>query len=756
MASSLTLRRVDFRNTIRFGLIARPGIFPGIFRGVLPVALTACLVVFLVLAGAPAYAKDSLGSQELEGLIPDAAVERPEDWAQQQATDQGQGEADTTTPALVPNTAVLDPDSPLAGLPQFQTEWSNDLQLEAIEGIDPLAEGETGNTFANLPQLKQQETPEINLVEINRKLVLGFPIDAADFPEQPDFISRFRALSTIEGLGNSEQNIAQLSARAREDEELLQRLMRNYGYYNAQIIRGVGTAQRGDDTADTRTRVRFDIIPGERYDFGTIILGTLSSAPDAEGLRAAFEIVQGDPLNSDKLVEEQRDLDAVLGENGYPFAEIADPELLVDHSREEGDLTMPVTPGGKYVFGQLNSSDPAFLSSKQLARIARFDPGDTYRRSLELDLRRAIVATGLVSTVAITPRELTPPTETEPGEITLDVDLQKAKLRTIAGAIGYGSEDGVKLEASWEHRNLFPPEGSLKVRGIVGTQEQLFGVSFKKNNFKKRDQVLFLDAYASDIESEAVAARSVALRSSFERVSNLLFQRPFSWSVGSEVLLTDERNRVTDGVERPRETFVIAGLFGSATLDASDSLLDPTEGFRVTGYLAPEVSRSNGTEVFYLRGQADASYYQPVGSGTVLATRGRFATIQGADTFQIAPSRRLYAGGGSSVRGYGYQAVGPRDEFDDPTGGRSLVEFSLEARIDTGLMDGAVQIVPFVDAGSVSFDSTPDFRSIKFGAGLGLRYKTGFGPIRVDVGVPLNPDPDDSPVAVYVSLGQAF
>ena len=91
-----------------------------------------------------------------------------------------------------------------------------------------------------------------------------------------------------------------------------------------------------------------------------------------------------------------------------------------------------------------------------------------------------------------------------------------------------------------------------------------------------------------------------------------------------------------------------------------------------------------------------------------------------------------------------------------PSGGRSLAEFALEARIPTGFFDGAVSVVPFVDAGTVSTSTTPDFETFRIGAGLGVRYQTGFGPIRVDVGVPLNPGPDDSPVAVYVSLGQAF
>jgi translocation and assembly module TamA len=108
------------------------------------------------------------------------------------------------------------------------------------------------------------------------------------------------------------------------------------------------------------------------------------------------------------------------------------------------------------------------------------------------------------------------------------------------------------------------------------------------------------------------------------------------------------------------------------------------------------------------------------------------------------------------VRGYAFQAIGPRDEFGNPIGGRSLVELSAEARIQTGFLDGAIEVVPFIDAGTVSTGTTPDFGVIRVGAGIGIRYKTSFGPIRVDVGVPLNPDEFDSPVAVYVSLGQAF
>ncbi len=585
---------------------------------------------------------------------------------------------------------------------------------------------------------------------------MGFPQTEPPFTDRGDFVERYEALSTIEELGSDDANVAQLAARANQDEELLNNLLRVYGYYDGQVTRSIGTVQAGDETADASPTVRFDIVPGNRYRVGAVDLGNLAAAPDFEALRAAFEIYPGDFLQSDTIVQEQFDLDRMLGETGYPFAAIDQPQLLIDHAREEGDLTLAVEPNGKYVFGAVTSSDPEFLSGRHLGTIARFEPGDVYQRSLSMDLRRAVTATGLVSTVEITPREVTPPQGDQPGVVDMEVELKRAKLRTIAGAIGYGTEEGFRLQASWEHRNLFPPEGSLRLRGVAGTREQMAGVTFRKNNFTGRDKVLTLDTYARTLDTDAYDANTVAFTGTFEKLSTLLFQKPLSWAAGVEILATDERNRVIGGIPRPRRTYFVGSVFGRATLDTTDSLLDPTQGFRLGGFIAPEISRTADENFTYFRLQADGSYYQPVSDTIVLATRGRFATIQGGELFGVPPSRRLYAGGGGSVRGYGYEKIGPENDLGEPTGGASLVEASLEARIGTGFFDGAVSVVPFIDAGAVSISSTPDFRFVKYGAGIGLRYATGFGPLRVDVATPLNPDPDDAPIAVYVSLGQAF
>ena len=126
-------------------------------------------------------------------------------------------------------------------------------------------------------------------------------------------------------------------------------------------------------------------------------------------------------------------------------------------------MAVAVKHGGKYRFGAITSNLPRFMSGGHLAVIARFKPGELYRKTEVEDLRRAILATGLVAGVAITPRETAPPEDGKSGVAALDVVMSKAPLRTIAGEIGYDTGQGARIAASWEHRNLFPPEGALRV-----------------------------------------------------------------------------------------------------------------------------------------------------------------------------------------------------------------------------------------------------------------------------------------------------
>lgn len=722
---------------------------------------------------------------ELRALIPDAAVADPEAWANTapaQAVLPGVPAPASTAqppPAVALPEAELRPDSPLAQLPDLDLPWpDNDaaLDLPQFASLEPEPDlaGTLAGAVAELPlpeprggKGRGQRRGRANLTRAEHRearYVLAYPPVAGfaeAFPERAEFEERFRSLSTLESLSGKEQdNAAQVAVRANADRELLERLLRIYGYYEGEVIQTVAGILPGasDGTGATReVRVRFDVTPGTRFRFGTIELGDLAGTEaDYPALRQSFGIQTGDPLHTDVIPTQIGNLGTALGEKGYPFAKLGEPSLLVDHRRRQGDVTVPLTAGGKYRFGAVDSSLPRYLSSRHMARIARFRPGETWQASQVDDLRRAILATGLVSSVTVTPREVAAPAPGQPGIADVGVTITKAPQRTIAGAIGYDTGQGFRLEASWEHRNLFPPEGLLRVRGVAGTNEQLAGLTFRRNNLGGRDRVLTVDLYANNATLNAYAARKVAVAATYERLTTLLFQKPWTWSLGLEAEASEEREGVPSGITTGRTRYLTFAVPLRAGFDHSDSLLDPHRGWRAALRFSPEVAQVRGSQAVYGRIQLDASAYQPLGDFAVLAGRVRLGAMPGAVIDDIAPSRRFYAGGGASIRGYGYNLVGPRNALGEPKGGRSLYEFSIEARVGTGLFDGALSVVPFLDAGGADATTTPRFADMRYGAGIGLRYLTGFGPIRIDLGTPLGRRPGESRIGVYVALGQSF
>jgi translocation and assembly module TamA len=280
-------------------------------------------------------------------------------------------------------------------------------------------------------------------------------------------------------------------------------------------------------------------------------------------------------------------------------------------------------------------------------------------------------------------------------------------------------------------------------------------VQLRRSNFLQRDQTLNLQATASHQKFAAYTAKTVDLAATIERQSNFIWQKLWTWSYGVESLGTDERGVFTSAGIKDTKKFAIGALPLSLGYDGSDNLLDPTRGFRLGGRVSPEIS-FHGGHMTYVRVQFDASAYHPVSERVVLAGRVRLGTIAGASAFDIAPSRRFYSGGGGSVRGYGYQQLGPKDVDGDPIGGRGLAEFAVEGRIRLKQFGGNFGIVPFFDGGSLTEKELPDLKHWRYAAGLGVRYYSSFGPIRVDFGVPLNRQTGDGPFAVTVSLGQAF
>ena len=559
-----------------------------------------------------------------------------------------------------------------------------------------------------------------------------------------ELLKAFRQQSALEANRKDSANAAQVDRRSRADAELLEQLLRSQGFYDADV-------EPRTEPAGDMIRVVLEAHAGPQYRFAAVELPGLEAAgPEAAKLRAAFAVKAGDPVVATDVIAAGVALRTTLGEEGYASAKIGEQQVEVDHQTHLATLTLPVDPGSVAHFGTITVSGRPPFSARHIWTIARFKPGQTFERSKVDDLRRALIATSLVSTADV---QVVPAN----GGRTVDlaVRLEPAPSHTIAGELGYGTGQGARIEASWTDRNFFNPEGALTLRGVAGTNEQLAAVQFRRSNFLRRDQVLNLQALASHRKFDAYEARTVQLAGNIERQSNFIWQKKWTWTAGGEVLGTIERGVFSSAGLKDTRKFLIAALPASLGYDGSDSLLDPTTGFRLSGRISPEIS-ARGGHFTYARAQIDASAYRPVSDRVVVAGRIRLGTIIGAGVYDIAPSRRFYSGGGGSVRGYGYQQLGPKDADGDPVGGRGLAEFGIEARIRLKQFGGNFGVVPFFDGGSLTTEVLPDFKSWRFAAGVGARYYSSFGPIRIDVGVPLNRQKGDGPIAVTVSLGQAF
>ena len=549
----------------------------------------------------------------------------------------------------------------------------------------------------------------------------------------------------IDGEGKAD-TVAMVQARAHEDEALAVRLLYSEGYYDATALASL------DQANDGALKAVISVTPGKRYRIGDIVINAGQTVPPGL-IRDSLPLRTGDYIVAAAVEGAEANVGVKLPENGYPFAKLGQRDILLDPATTTGDYTLPVETGPRGSFrGITTTGERQAFGADHMKVISRFKPGELYDSRKVDDLRRALVATGLFSSISVDPVRTNEPGPDGTEYVDLTVAQEAGKPRTLAGELGYGTGQGFRAEGSWTHRNLFPPEGALIASVIAGTQEQGASGTFRRSNAGKRDKTFQAGVTLNHQNYDAYEAYTAGLNIGWSRQSTPIFQKRWTYSYGAEVLLTNEQVVVDPATaDKTRRTYFIGGLPVQLGYDRSDDLLNPTRGFRANLRAEPEGSLQ-GSFSPYLRATFDLTGYYPLSDSLVIAARTRVGTISGVNRDDVAPSRRIYAGGGGSVRGYGYQELGPKDANNDPIGGRSVNEFAVEGRYRFG----DYGVVAFVDAGQVYESSMPQFSNIRYGAGVGGRFYTNFGPFRADIAMPINRQPGESKFALYIGIGQAF
>lgn len=596
--------------------------------------------------------------------------------------------------------------------------------------------------------------------EIDADAVIGDPqtytatLETAATGDVANAIRGASALLADQGAPAS--GAAGLLAKARSDYRRILAALYNQGYYGGAISILVGGKEAATLPPDTElpdpVAVVLKVDAGPLFRFGNVKITNRAPIASEAGDQVEQPEVAGfgGGLVAKATVvgrAEQLAVDA-WRQQGYAEAAVVDRQVVADHANDTVDVTITVAPGRHATVGDLRVSgttrmDPGFVA-QQTGLIAGddYDPDDIARaekRLARLDVFRAMrieAASGIGSD----------------GVLPFNVIVEEQAERRFGIGATYSTIDGLGLEGFHLWRNLFGRAERLrldaKVAGInwpIATEEfdYAFGGTFTKPGFLNPDNDLVA---AISAERSVLPAYTETSASARVGLTQYLFdQLTLDGSAFYERSLFED--------DFGTRNFSLAGLSGGLIWDARDDSADASEGFYVNVTAEPFYEFYYGNPAFRTTAEV-RGYLNVLGDKQlVLAGRAKIGALVGPAIDEIPPDRLFFAGGGGSVRGYGFKSIGVDGPGDTVTGGKYLIEGSLEARYK---VTNDIGVVAFVDGGYVAADSLPGLDQLRIGVGAGVRYYTGLGPLRLDVAVPLNKRPGDPDYALYVGIGQAF
>lgn len=532
-------------------------------------------------------------------------------------------------------------------------------------------------------------------------------------------------------------SISRLRRRAEGDRPRLLQTLRARGNYAARLDLEI------DDTTEPVT-VIYDIDAGPVYDINDVTIELKPPSEDELNLPTPkqLNLEKGKRASSTKVIEAEAALLQRIKTQGFANARMNPRRIIVDHNTAVMDITLSVDPGSKVYFGESAVDGNVEVETRYITRLLEWKPGELVTPEKVQTTQLNLIETGLFNSVRVEPGK----EPDDQGRVPVRIEVKEAKHRTIEAGVRYRTDEGIGGSAGWEHRNLLGTGEQLSFE-IDGSQIgwHLRGEA-REPDFLRRRQSLVIGSEIAVENTDAFDSQSIGASVGIERA--LGDGMILSGGLAFRALTVEQ-----DGDE---DSFGLLSLPKSFTWDHSNDLLDPSDGGRLSIQNEPFVDVFGNDVVFNKSSIAYSRYLRlkKANPRLVLAARARAGFLFGAERDDIPADERFYAGGGGSVRGFGFQQAGELDDDDDPIGGRSLFELATELR---GRITDTIGAALFVDTGAAYGSSVPDFEEdLRVGVGGGLRYFSPIGPIRLDVGFPLDRRDSDDAFQIYVSIGQAF
>ncbi len=570
-----------------------------------------------------------------------------------------------------------------------------------------------------------------------------------------------------------------LARRATNDFGAILDALWGLGYYNATVQISINGADstivspnvaafgRAADSYRNRAAapVMIRIDPGPLFHLREIQVVNGAGEVYSEDVlpQRAIGLQSGDPAAASALRAAEARIVDDFRKQGRPLAKVLSIAPVVDHAAKTMDVTFFAAPGPVAPFGEATLNGPKTFDPAIARSFLYIEPGDPYTPKAIEDARQSLRQIPAIGGVRIVESK----TLDAYGRLPYEVDIEDRAQYAVGASAKYSTTNGPAGQVYWEDRNVFggaerlrlqadifyaPPwyitsdsVKSLSIHDIGGR----ISASFLKPALWGSRNDLLLDALGEKVSTSGVGFVGYQVEDADAQAA---IRHRFSQNFWIQAGIEAQTGVATDSLGRVNYTLV--GAPASANYDTTDSKLDPTTGVRLNASAAG-FGEFLGSTLNLAQFKAMGSTYYSIDADSryVLAGRVRLGADAGPALDEIPANWRFYTGGGGSVRGYAYQSLGPRNLFG-VIGGRSEFDASAELRIK---ITDTIGIVPFFDAGNAFASGIPNFSAPLYeSAGLGLRYYTAIGPIRLDVAFPFQRVPGSGPVAIYVSIGQAF
>jgi translocation and assembly module TamA len=541
--------------------------------------------------------------------------------------------------------------------------------------------------------------------------------------------------------------------RGQEAVESAIAVLRSEGFYAGDAVSDLADNEDGDDDAKRPPRAVIKVTPGSQFRIARPQVEWENTPPSPEVQSAgtlAMALRRGAPGRAEDVLNAEGRILSAVQQRGYADVQAMPRVVTVDHAAKTVQPTFKIDTGALVhldgvVLDYRGRTDRAWIQ-----KLKPWKDGAVYKPGDLAELERRLRETGAYDSVQVA---LQPADQIDAdGNRPVLLTLKDRPRRSLEVGAGYSTSEGFGLDITSTLYNGWKRADTRTIALRLAEIQQRLDYRVSLPHWREPRQTLSLTASVYNEVTDAYDQTGASLTADVTRRTGVNAYLTYGASVdgGRVAEILTIGNVVLRGVDR---NLYNVSLLGALAIDNSDDPLNPKTGWRFETRAEPTVTFGDA-QLTYVKVQGQGSFYLPLTEDQrlVFATRVKAGMILGADSTDIPGARRFYSGGGGSVRGYGYQAIGPRIATT-PLGGISLAEVSAEIRYDITDQWG---VVGFIDGGAVGADQFPAGKDFSAGVGFGVRYNLGFGPIRADIAFPLDPRDGDAAFQIYISIGQAF